>query len=210
MVDRQRVRGMLFKSDRLNMDISLNASVPVDSKDSQARSGMPDLDPTLEIGPSLEVLLHENRANNIKVSFHFPVRKVLATDFSNINSAGWVVNPKINFERRNFSGWNLGLSAGPLFASRQNHAYFYDVAAAHATPERPAYSARSGYSGMQMTLTASRRFDKLWLGAFLRADHLGGARFVDSPLVTTRSYIMAGIGVAWVFAQSQKLVEVEE
>ena len=210
IVDRQRVRGMLFKSDSINMDISLNASVPVDSDDNPARSGMPDLDPTVEIGPSLEMLLHANPANNVKVSFHLPVRKVLATDFSHINSAGWVVNPKINLERRNFSGWNLGLSAGPLFATRQNHAYFYDVSAAHATPERPAYSASGGYSGMQATLTASRRFDKLWVGAFLRADYLGGARFVDSPLVTTRSHVMAGIGVAWVFAQSRKLVEAEE
>jgi len=54
-VERERVRGLLFRHDRVELDISVNGSVPVKSKDSRARQGMPDLDPTLELGPELQV-----------------------------------------------------------------------------------------------------------------------------------------------------------
>ena len=48
-VDRDSIRGELFESERLELDISLNGSVPVDSDDNDARRGMDDLDPTVEI-----------------------------------------------------------------------------------------------------------------------------------------------------------------
>ena len=47
-VDRERISGRIFKTDRLLLDISLYGSVPVDSSRNSARSGMPDLDPTLK------------------------------------------------------------------------------------------------------------------------------------------------------------------
>ena len=52
-IDRERVRGLFFKTDKAELDISLNGSVPVKSADNRARQGMPDLEPTLEVGPSL-------------------------------------------------------------------------------------------------------------------------------------------------------------
>src|SRR3989338_5696009 len=48
-IDRARVRGQLFHSDKVELDISVNGSVPVSNNG--ARQGMPDLDPTFEIGP---------------------------------------------------------------------------------------------------------------------------------------------------------------
>ena len=60
-VDRENVRGLFFKSDKAELDVSLNGSVPVKSSDNRAREGMPDLEPTLEIGPSLNLfLLHSD------------------------------------------------------------------------------------------------------------------------------------------------------
>jgi len=44
-VDRARVRGMLYHTDKTELDVSLNGSVPV--KNDGARQGMPDLDPTI-------------------------------------------------------------------------------------------------------------------------------------------------------------------
>ena len=54
-VDRDKVRGLLFKRDRVELDVSVNGSVPIRSSHNAARSGMPDLDPTLELGPSSNV-----------------------------------------------------------------------------------------------------------------------------------------------------------
>ena len=210
IIDRQRVRGMLFKGERVNLDVSMNASVPVNSDDSEARQGMPDLDPTVEIGPSLEVLLYQNKRDNLKATLQMPLRYVIASDFSSVHSAGWGFSPKINLNLANPSGWNYGFSFGPLFATRQNHAYFYNVAPQYATVGRPAFEASGGYSGSEATVSISRRFEQLWVGGFVRAGYLGGAKFADSPLVKSESHITAGFGLAWVFAKSSRKVEADE
>src|ERR1043165_1683396 len=56
-VDRQGLRGIFFESDRVELDFSLSGTPPVDSSRNQARQGMPDLDPTLEIGPLVKATL---------------------------------------------------------------------------------------------------------------------------------------------------------
>ena len=55
--DRDGARALLMRSDRIKLDVSVAATVPTDSQDNIARSGMPDLPPTLEIGPNLNVAL---------------------------------------------------------------------------------------------------------------------------------------------------------
>ncbi|MDD1633311.1 MAG: MipA/OmpV family protein, partial [Methylococcaceae bacterium] len=45
-VDQERVSGRIFKTDKVLLDISLYGQVPVKSSDNDARTGMPDLDPT--------------------------------------------------------------------------------------------------------------------------------------------------------------------
>src|SRR4051794_28357577 len=52
-IDREKVRGLMFKSERWELDVSLNGSVPVRSNDNPARQGMPNLSPTVELGPQL-------------------------------------------------------------------------------------------------------------------------------------------------------------
>src|SRR4030042_1849052 len=56
-VDKQKISGQVFKTDRVLLDISFYGSVPVDSDKNSARAGMEDLDPTFEIGPALEFTL---------------------------------------------------------------------------------------------------------------------------------------------------------
>lgn len=56
-VDEQGLRGLFFKSERTELNLSVSGSIPIDSNDNHARRGMPDLDPTLEIGPTLNFAL---------------------------------------------------------------------------------------------------------------------------------------------------------
>jgi outer membrane scaffolding protein for murein synthesis (MipA/OmpV family) len=102
------------------------------------------------------------------------------------------------------------LQAGPVFNDRRYNEYYYQVDPQFATPTRPAYSASGGYGGTQFTVTASRRFGQVWFGAFARAYGLRGAVFQDSPLVQQRSALYAGIGIAYIFAESQTLVESDD
>jgi outer membrane scaffolding protein for murein synthesis (MipA/OmpV family) len=210
--DQQRVRGLFFHSDRVELDASVNGSVPVKSDDNQARSGMPDLDPTLEIGPALNLSLVRSPDRKISLELRLPVRAVIATDFSRVHGEGWVATPNVNLDLHGIwpgAGWNLGMLAGPLFADSKYHQYFYGVEPAFATPQRPAYSARGGYAGTQFVAALSKRYPGFWVGGFVRWDTLDGAVFADSPLVKTRQYFTAGLAVSWVFADSATRVEAD-
>jgi len=211
-VDRRGVTGKVLASNRARIDISLSAGVPVKSDRNDARAGMPDLYPTVEIGPLLEVCLDAVCDGEPTWTFRLPARAVIATDLRHTRYAGWVFNPHINYDAKLRIGavpWNFGAALGPVFATDQQNDYYYQVDPAYATPMRPAYDARGGYSGLRFTVALSRRFEKTWVGAFVRYDNISGAVFEGSPLIRTRNSVMAGFGVSWVFAHSDTLVEAQ-
>jgi len=205
-VDRQKIRGLLYKSDRMELDMSLNGSIPVKSANNAARQGMPDLDPTLEIGPQLNIFLAGSARSDYELTLRLPVRSVQAMDGLQAQNAGLIFSPVLNLDLRPGNGWHAGLSGGPIFADKQNHAYFYSVDTQYAKPDRPAYAAHGGYSGTQFIASMSKRFPNFWLGAYLRADSLQGAAFEDSPLLREKYSVSGGFGISWVFAQSQSRV----
>lgn len=211
-VDRERVRGLLFRSDRVELDISVNGSVPVSSKDSSARRDMPDLDPTLELGPELNLHLYYDERRHTNLDLRLPVRAVFAVSTQRFERQGWLAQPQINLDLKSVarSGWNLGLVAGLLYGDQGYHGYFYDVAPQYATAVRPAYTAPGGFAGKQFIAALSRRQGDMWMGGFVKWDDLSGAVVTDSPLVQSRQAFSAGFMVAWVFAKSDKLVEVNE
>jgi len=67
--DRNGIRGTFFGSDRIELNLSLGASLPVSSDDNPARQGMPDLQPTVEFGPALDLNLFA-RSFLAKLSFN--------------------------------------------------------------------------------------------------------------------------------------------
>lgn len=208
--DERRKRGLLFKSDRLELDLSVNGSVPVDSSKNEARQGMPDLDATLEIGPALNFLMMETGNRKVRLELRLPVRAVLASDFSYITDTGWVFQPSLNADIRDplgYAGWNLGLLAGPVFSDGRYNRYFYAVEPAFATATRPAYSPGGGYGGSQFIAALSKRYREFWVGGFVKWDTLNDAAFVDSPLVKDRQQFSAGFAVAWILSQSKTMVD---
>jgi len=207
-VERERISGRIFETDRLLLDISLNGSVPVDSSDNQDRRGMPDLDPTFEIGPSLNVTLLENRQDRYNLKLILPVRAVFSTDFSTARQEGWVFHPRLSFEKADMipgAGVNLGLSAGPMFADRGYHDYYYTVDPTFATSSRPRYAAGGGYSGSTVTAGLNKTLKPFILNAFVSLDYLKGAAFEESPLVKTQSSWMCGFTVSWLFLKSSRV-----
>lgn len=209
-MDRKGMYGLLYHSQQAELNISFDGGVPVKSGRNAARAGMPNLDPTIQIGPSLEICLVQDCNTDRVVQFRFPVRAVVASDFSRFTGIGLIANPQLNFDFRNIGtggGWNLGFALGPLFATERYHDYYYQVSPQDAIPDvRPAYDARSGYSGTLLILALSKRFDHIWFGAFARYDYLTGAVFENGPLMKTGHSLMAGFGLAWVFGQSQTFV----
>lgn len=204
--DRDGARAVLIEASRFDLDLSLAAGAPTRSEDNRARAGMPDLAPTLEIGPNLNWTLA--RTADWKLDLRIPVRAVFTLD-SDARWTGWSATPNLNLDHTTLlPGWNLGLQAAPVFGSRRLHAYYYDVNAAQATAERPEYRSGSGFAGAQFTAALSRRFGHAWLGMFARFDTVREARFADSPLVKQRDNVAVGLAFAWVFSVSSETVTV--
>jgi MipA family protein len=210
--DRDGVRGQLFDKEYAELSVSVNGTIPVDSEDNAARRDMFDLKPTFELGPSLDLHLWRSADQNLKLDFVMPLRLPVTIEASP-KSIGWVFSPRVNLDVRNvagFEGWDFGIGAGPLYADRKFHDYFYSVDARYVTPDRPAYQADGGYSGTHVLASLSKRYPTYWIGAYVRYDALSGAAFDDSPLVKSKHYLAGGIGIAWMIGQSKIMVKSEE
>lgn len=211
-IDENRITGQIFKTDRAVLDFSLFGSVPVNSDDNVARRGMPDLDPTFELGPALKIRFWDDRASKSKIDLTLPVRAFFSTDFSSVRHQGWVFSPRVNLVKDDVipnTGLNLGISVGPMFADSGYHQYFYEVVPRYATAERRAYSPGGGYSGTTATVGLSKTYRQLIFHAFISADFLEEASFENSPLVKRETSIMSGINVSWIFLSSSEKVSVE-
>lgn len=196
----------------MEANLSANATLPVNSKDNAARRGMPSLKPTVELGGNLSFTLWKSGDHKTKLDFRTPLRTAVTVE-SSPRQIGWLFAPNLNIDIRDpagFTGWNLGMLAGPLYNDREYNAHFYSVDRAYATATRPAYRAGGGYSGSQFTIALSKRFPRYWVGGFLRYDSLSGAVFDDSPLVTKKNAVSAGVAITWVFGESARLVDVDE
>jgi len=209
-VEDRRLRGRFFDSDEVELDFSINGLPP--AKDNDARRGMPDLDATLELGPSLNIALFRSENRTEKLELRLPVRTVIASDFSHFRQAGWIFQPNLSLDFRNVlgtRGWNLGLQGSLIYTDRRYNQYFYAVDPIFATAERPAFNPSSGYAGTAVIAALSKRFSNFWIGGFAKWDSVSGAVFADSPLVKSRSNLSGGLGIAWILGASSAKVDTE-
>ena len=207
--DRDGMRGRLFDRERVELSVSIGGTIPVRGENDGARAGMPDLEPTLELGPSLDV--HVWRSGDLQLDIVLPVRAPITIE-SSPKLIGWVFAPRVNLDIDDIGGkgWKFGIGAGPIFATERYHEYFYEVEPGYATADRPAYETEGGYSGLYLLTALSKRFPKYWIGAYLRYDLLSGAVFDDSPLVRQEHSVAGGIGIAWMIGKSKRMVESED
>ncbi len=211
-MDQDGLRGLLFDGERVEVNLSLNGSLPANSDDDPVRQGMADLDPTVEFGPTLNVHLWQSSNRRMRLEARAPLRTAITVSASP-RQIGWLFSPNLLLEIRDpggLTGWNFSAQAGPYFNDREYSGYFYGVRPFETTPSRPAYEAAGGYTGTQATFTLSRRFSGTWLGAFVRYDTLAGAVIEDSPLVRRAQAVSAGLALTWIFKESERRVEAEQ
>ena len=195
-IDEDGINGKLFGINGLRLDLSFSGSLPASSEDSKAREDMPDLDFTGEVGPNLIYNLYEH--GMARLEFEFPIRAVLSSDFSYVEYQGIVSTPRLKYSL-NYSEFEWTLRSGVMFANERYHNYFYGVSPKYATPIRPEYTARSGYSGFSNRIGMTYQKGHWWAGAFVSHFNLKNAVFEDSPLIETQSAIYMGASVAYIF-----------
>ncbi|MDB5800813.1 MAG: putative lytic transglycosylase MltA-interacting protein MipA [Rhodocyclales bacterium] len=200
--DRSGVSGRFFDGDRLDLELSMSGGAPVRSKNNEARAGMPDLKPMLELGPQAIIRVAGEARDVTRLDIRLPFRQALTTS----GAVGWVFTPALNLSVTPRDKWQFGAQVGLYYATTKYHRYIYEVAPQYATATRAAYTPKAGYGGWQVTTSLSRRFDKMFVGGFLRASSVSGAVFEASPLVRRKTNFYAGFGISWLFAASSEMV----
>mgnify|MGYP001605190785 CR=1 FL=1 len=198
-----------FKFSRtVELDLSFSGALPADSNGSKERDGMPDLDLLLEIGPQLSVLL-ARPTRSTAFTLALPVRAVFSTDFDHLNIRGLLFAPELSYTNGKFAsrGWSGRVTLGTSFATEQLADYFYQVAPRFVREDRPAYDASGGYLESSLTTVISRSFvNDISLFTFLRLASLSGSSNSHSPLLRDESNLSFGIGFAYTFLHSEKMV----
>ncbi len=199
------IRGFFYETPDVRLNISGDLGIPVNSEDSDIRSGMPDLDTVVQVGPSLEIIFAGGRREPSELRLEIPVRTAIASDLDHTENIGWIIEPRLSFEtlRPYKTGFSYQVSSGLRYASKEYHQYYYDVPVAYATAERPAFESSGGYSGYFLDLFGNWRSQNMIYFAFARYQNLSGTHYEDSPLVEQTDYLTLGVGVVWIIAGSK-------
>lgn len=201
------IRGRLYFSNNMEVDLSLAGSLPMKSSNSRARTGMPDLDWTAEVGPRIQFTLARAR-KYAKIDFEIPIRAVISTDFTKVKYVGLISVPELAYQHENFGGVGaqIKLGIGAIFADADLQGMIYGVKSRFATNNRPVYAAKGGYMGSRIQLSFSRELSKSIriIGAF-RGNFHAGAVNKNSPLFMDKSNLSGGIGIIWTIYKSNKI-----
>ena len=209
--DRDGVRGQLLDTDRINFNISLLGSLPVSSRDDNARAGMPDLKPTIEIGPSMEVHLWRSPSRDTLLDLRLPVRMGITLE-SSPKTVGWQFEPNLNLDLidvAGVSGLRVGMLAGPMFADGK---YSDHTTRSRRNTRRPA----GPHSGeRRLCRHAGARVDVAPFQPLLgrRVHALCESRRRElrgQPARAAKERAVGGLAVALVFGQSSKMVASDE
>ncbi len=202
-----KIQGLLYTSKIVNLDVSLAGSLPASPDDNSARTGMPRLDTTFEIGPSLITHFWTSEDKNTRLSLELPIRAAFSIniDSPTIKNRGWTFSPSISI-KHHVNNWKGEILFGPIFADRRYHGYFYDVPTQYETSVRPSYNARSGYGGNRITLSIDKHFKKLSVIGLVRYDALPNSVFMDSPLIERSNNLSVGLVIMWQVAKSKQSI----
>lgn len=200
------VRLVFYERPRLWADLSAGGWIPVSARDEPVRAGMPRLDYTVQAGPRLNYRLR--RTERTDTVLRLAVRSVWSVDsWNDTSQRGFIAQPAVSFGFRPGGRLSTGASLSALWGNAEQNGYFYDVPAAFATPERPAYRSGTGLVWTALNLGVGWRFNRdLRLGLFVNVKTLEGSVVVDSPLVSRHTSVGAGVGLVWVFTRSERTV----
>lgn len=198
---REGLRAQLFSAKNVTASFSGAGSLP-GADDNPDRAGMPRLDPTFELGPSLDVMLVDGEGDEPRLKLRVPVRAVIAADGFDLEHIGWTTVPHLRVDAgQTFETFRVAhlFSAGLAWSTEDYHEYFYGVAPQFQDLAigRFAHDAGGGYSGLRASASTTIRFGKLRVGGFAAYDYLDGAAFSDSPLVKTDHALTAGVFVTY-------------
>ncbi len=198
----QHLRAKWARHSSFSIGLGANGSPPAAAGTPDARAGMPNLDPTVALGPDIMMRLPA-RAGGWRIWLGARARY------------RWAMGPGLQLmplgssasafvESRTPRGrvWPIVVSFGPVFRGHGVNEYFFGVPPAYAAAGRPAYSAPGGYAGVRLTAAVSTRAGPFDFAIFGRYRNYSGAAFASSPLLKVSNTLIVGAAVVWVFVRS--------
>lgn len=202
---------------RYRLDLSLGASLNVDSEDVPLRAGLPDLDFLFEIGPKIEVSLWDkvslSERRRHRLVWETALRASFSTDFSSLSSRGFVLNTQLDYELDGFltPDTKLIVGGGPIWVTDELGDYIYGIDDEFASASRPAFQGRSGYLATNLVVGMRHRFtENLQVFAAFGIGLHDGAANRNSPLFEDNFTTGVALGVAWALKTSKDTVRVME
>jgi len=199
---------------RVKLDFSVGGSLQAESSGNAARESMPDLDFLFELGPRLNFLVaryQHNDGGRSTVRWLNSARAVLSTDFSSLDGRGILLKSELQWQRKKLFGSNVDfrLQLDTQWASHDLQDYFYTVQQAFVTDSRPAYAAKAGYLGSEISTGFGFRFTPATrLFARVAFENYSGAANARSPLFETDNSVSFAMAFVWTIRSSQKSIMV--
>ncbi|MFC5509788.1 MipA/OmpV family protein [Massilia jejuensis] len=203
--DQGGIGARVFKSDTAEFDIGLAASLPAESDDVAARTGMPDLGTLAEFGPRLKLRLARFDAYS-GLRADLPLRAVMEVR-GGVRHQGTIFEPRLVYERRSADGkWAFDTQVAAVVGDGKINRYFYEVRPEFATATRAAYSADAGLILVRAGVFAARVINPdVRVYGFLRAENYGVGANRNSPLHLRDNGLSAGVGLIWTLKRSTRL-----
>ncbi|WP_232367598.1 MipA/OmpV family protein [Alteromonas pelagimontana] len=150
------VRAVFVEQNNLEVDVSVSGAFSAESEEGSVREGMPELDYMFEVGPQFLCKIKDFKfegGGKARLNARMHTRAVFSTDFSGLNSRGYVLEPTIRYQQRGvfLPDTGLSLAARMTWGTEKLHDYFYEFAPEYATDYRPAYNAKGGYLGAEIS-----------------------------------------------------------
>lgn len=210
-----RYRGLRFRSDEedsmkarlfadplYGFDLSAGGSFPANSKDNNARKGMPDLDWTAELGPRFYFFFYKTK--KFWMRLFLPVRMAFSTDFHDTAYQGLVFAPAINlryfFDDSQFNSVFFGVTR--THTTHQLQEYFYEVKNRYQTADRSSYHAVSGYMSTNVSLSFLHEENSKGFYAGIGVGSYKGAANTGSPLHRSDFNYSGFVGFTYTFYKS--------
>lgn len=205
-------RAVAAENSNYELSMSFAAAFDADSDDNTLREGMPDLDFIFEVGPQLIFHLQKfefSDTSRSEIQLALQARAAFSTDFGRIDHHGYVFEPMLRYRHFGLFHPQLegSISLKPLWATRDVHGYFYDVAQEFSTLSRSNYRARGGYFGTGLNFSGTWHINekaRMFLG--IQTSFYEGASNIDSPLFEKKFNAGIGVGLIWSLKESKRMV----
>ncbi|MBA3030630.1 MAG: MipA/OmpV family protein [Desulfobacteraceae bacterium] len=211
-INKDGVKGIFFRSEYFETDLSAYGNPPV-GDGSDARQGMEELDPLVELGPALK-WYPKGRLPGMRFYGKAAVRGVLSVDFpGSLKTDYQGIHGEISLVYADQalwgrSHWHSKVTLGTDWTDRDYNAYLYDVPERHVLPDRPAFRSGGGYGGVFLSGHLTRILtDRFSVSGYARWENCTGTAFKDSPLVETDNNFSLGAMVIWTPLRSKKQVD---